>query len=163
YRDAGPLVEGPYDVYICGECIELCQSILEQEKRRRAPLDGSPQFPTIDAVVEALNNSMHGYHEAKRLLASVVHAHYGRLSRDAESHSAGQTAKTAILLVGPACSTRVLIMRVLSHAFGVPFAFGCAESLRAGTTNKWGSGNLFFDLLAAADFDLAAALHGILH
>src|SRR3977135_1038863 len=80
YRDVGPLVEGPGDVYICGECIELCQSILDQEKRRR----GGPQklftkVPTPREIVEHLDSYVVGQRITKKILAVAVHNHYKRL------------------------------------------------------------------------------------
>ena len=83
YRDVGPLVEGPGDVYICGECIDLCQSILDQEHRRRG--DTKQLFsniPTPRDIVTELDEYVIGQSAAKRVLAVAVHNHYKRLSLD---------------------------------------------------------------------------------
>ena len=80
YRDVGPLVEGPGDVYICGECIDLCQSILEQERRRRGT--SKPLFskiPTPRQIVAQLDQYVIGQEHAKKVLAVAVHSHYKRL------------------------------------------------------------------------------------
>src|SRR5919199_3888524 len=81
YRDVGPLVEGPGDVYICGECIELCQSIIDQEKRRRG---GSKalftHIPTPRTIKEKLDSYVIGQSRAKKVLSVAVHNHYKRLS-----------------------------------------------------------------------------------
>src|SRR5207247_11291978 len=83
YRDVGPLVVGPGDVYICGECIELCQSIIDQEKRRRG---GSQKLftkvPTPREIVENLDSYVVGQTVTKKILAVAVHNHYKRLSQD---------------------------------------------------------------------------------
>src|SRR3954451_23478379 len=80
YRDVGPLVEGPGDVYICGECIELCQSILEQERRRRGvPKTLFTDIPTPREIKEHLDSYVIDQDRAKKVLAVAVHNHYKRL------------------------------------------------------------------------------------
>ena len=70
YRDVGPLVEGPDDVYICGECIELCQSILEQERRRRGESKTLfSKVPTPREMVANLNQYVIGQERAKKTLS----------------------------------------------------------------------------------------------
>ncbi len=81
YRDVGPLVEGPGDVYICGECIELCQSIIDQEKRRRGGLqDAVTHIPAPRTLKEKLDQYVIGQNRAKKVLSVAVHNHYKRLS-----------------------------------------------------------------------------------
>src|SRR5579883_936625 len=81
HRDVGPLVEGPGDVYICGECIELCQSIIDQEKKRRGgPKAGTANIPSPRAIKEKLDASVIGQQRAKKVLSVAVHNHYKRLS-----------------------------------------------------------------------------------
>src|SRR5215472_1199599 len=88
YRDVGPLVEGPGDVYICGECIELCQSIIEQEKRRRR--DGSrglvTNIPSPRSIKDKLDQYVIGQQRAKKALSVAVHNHYKRLSLGEDGH-----------------------------------------------------------------------------
>src|SRR4026209_847745 len=77
YRDVGPLVEGPGDVYICGECIDLCLSILEQEQRRRT--GGRRLFnkiPSPRELVGNLDQYVIGQESSKKVLAVAVHNHY---------------------------------------------------------------------------------------
>src|SRR5213082_483679 len=81
YRDVGPLVEGPGDVYICGECIELCQSIIDQEKKRRGgPKQASANIPAPRSIKERLDQYVIGQSRAKKVLSVAVHNHYKRLS-----------------------------------------------------------------------------------
>ena len=80
YRDVGPLVEGPGDVYICGECIELCQSILDQERRRRGvPKTLFTDIPTPREIKDQLDAYVIGQDRAKKVLSVAVHNHYKRL------------------------------------------------------------------------------------
>src|SRR5690606_30160826 len=77
YRDVGPLVEGPDDVYICGECIELCNSILDQERRRRGePKTLFSKVPTPREMVSNLDQYVIGQERAKKTLSVAVHNHY---------------------------------------------------------------------------------------
>src|SRR5882757_4531314 len=81
YRDVGPLVEGPNDVYICGECVELCQSIIDQEKRRRGTTKTmSAAIPAPRTIKDKLDQYVIGQHRAKKVLSVAVHNHYKRLS-----------------------------------------------------------------------------------
>src|SRR5207247_1087185 len=74
YRDVGPLVEGPGDVYICGECIELCQSIIDQEKRRRG-VSKTPftHIPSPRSIKDRLDQYVIGQSRAKKVLSVAVH------------------------------------------------------------------------------------------
>src|SRR5512136_1304538 len=109
YRDVGPLVEGPGDVYICGECIDLCQSILDQEKRRKGPsktLFGD--IPSPREIVAQLDQYVIGQQTTKKVLAVAVHNHYKRLSLG-WGGSDVEIEKSNILLVGPTGSGKTLL------------------------------------------------------
>ena len=85
YRYVGPLVEGPGDVYICGECIELCQSIIEQEKRRRDP--SKNRLLEVDEIVQQLDRVVGGLRQDKQRLAAAVRGHYERLATVHEGYA----------------------------------------------------------------------------
>src|SRR6476659_9618032 len=88
YRDVGPLVEGPDDVYICGECIELCQSILDQERKRRGPSRKLfTSVPRPRDIVKHLDEYVTGQEHTKKILAVAVHNHYKRLMVHEEAES----------------------------------------------------------------------------
>src|SRR5215475_2276644 len=83
YRDVGPLVEGAGDVYICGGCVELCQSIIDQEKRRRglSQESASPES-TAGHLAARLAHFLQGQDEMAKALAAAGHCHYEHLARD---------------------------------------------------------------------------------
>ncbi|MBC8357073.1 MAG: ATP-dependent Clp protease ATP-binding subunit ClpX [Planctomycetes bacterium] len=163
YRDVGPLVEGPGDVYICGECIDLCQSILEQEQRRR----GSSkqlfrEIPTPREIAEHLDEYVIGQSSAKRVLAVAVHNHYKRLSLGWEGSDV-EIEKSNIMLIGPTGSGKTLLARSLARTLNVPFAIGDATTLTEAGYVGEDVENLLLKLLHAADFDVDAAQRGILY
>jgi ATP-dependent Clp protease ATP-binding subunit ClpX len=163
YRDVGPLVEGPGDVYICGDCIELCQSILDQERRRRGTT--KPLFtkiPTPREIVGHLDEYVIGQEHAKRVLSVAVHSHYKRLMAD-EEHSDIEIDKSNILLIGPTGSGKTLLARTLARVLNVPFAIGDATTLTEAGYVGEDVENLLLKLLHAADFDLEAAQRGVLY
>src|ERR1700694_4355784 len=122
YRDVGPLVEGPNDVYICGECVELCQSIIDQEKRRRgATKTLSASIPAPRTIKDKLDQYVIGQHRAKKVLSVAVHNHYKRLSLGEDSHGEVEVDKSNILLIGPTGSGKTLLARTLAKILDVPF------------------------------------------
>jgi len=163
YREVGPLVEGPGDVYICGECIELCQSILDQEKRRRG--GSSPLFkkvPTPREIVEHLDAYVVGQKVTKKILAVAVHNHYKRLMLSADAENDVEIEKSNIMLIGPTGCGKTLMARTLARALQVPFAIGDATTLTEAGYVGEDVENLLLKLLHAADFDIEAAQRGIL-
>jgi ATP-dependent Clp protease ATP-binding subunit ClpX len=165
YRDVGPLVEGPGDVYICGECIELCQSILDQERRRRGT--GKPLFNRIPApreIMGKLDEYVVGQDQAKKVLSVAVHTHYKRLQLGADGGLGDiEIDKSNILLIGPTGSGKTLLARTLARLLNVPFAIGDATTLTEAGYVGEDVENLLLKLLHAADFDLESAQRGILY
>jgi ATP-dependent Clp protease ATP-binding subunit ClpX len=163
YRDVGPLVEGPGDVYICGECIELCQSILDQERKRRGSSKQLfTKIPTPREIVAELNEYVIGQESAKRVLAVAVHSHYKRLMA-AEEEAEVEIDKSNILLVGPTGCGKTLLARTLARSLNVPFAIGDATTLTEAGYVGEDVENLLLKLLHAADFDIEAAQRGVLY
>ncbi len=164
YRDVGPLVEGPGDVYICGECIELCQSIIDQEKRRRG---GSKSLfthiPSPRVIKDKLDQYVIGQQRAKKVLSVAVHNHYKRLSLSDQGHGDVEVDKSNILLIGPTGSGKTLLARTLATILDVPFAIGDATTLTEAGYVGEDVENLLLKLLHAADFDIEAAQRGIVY
>ncbi len=164
YRDVGPLVEGPGDVYICGECIELCQSILDQEQRRRGPSKSLfTDIPSPRKIVDHLDQYVIGQTSAKKVLAVAVHNHYKRLNNDFQGNGGVEIEKSNILLAGPTGSGKTLLARSLARMLNVPFAIGDATTLTEAGYVGEDVENLLLKLLHAADFDVEAAQRGILY
>jgi ATP-dependent Clp protease ATP-binding subunit ClpX len=163
YRDVGPLVEGPGDVYICGECIELCQSILDQERRRRGT--SKPLFtkvPSPREIMSKLDEYVIGQELAKKVLSVAVHTHYKRLMLGNEGTDV-EIDKSNILLIGPTGCGKTLLARTLARMLNVPFAIGDATTLTEAGYVGEDVENLLLKLLHAADFDLESAQRGVLY
>ena len=165
FRDVGPLVEGPADVFICGECIELCQSIIVQEKKRRG--SGKQPFahiPSPRTLKEKLDQYVIGQTRAKKVLSVAVHNHYKRLSVTSESGPSDvDLEKSNILLIGPTGSGKTLLAKTLAKVLDVPFAIGDATTLTEAGYVGEDVENLLLKLLHAADFDIEAAQRGIIY
>ena len=163
YRDVGPLVEGPGDVYICGECIELCQSILEQENRRRGPTKQLfNKIPTPRELVTSMDEYVICQEHAKKVLAVAVHNHYKRLTMGWEDSDV-EIEKSNIMLAGPTGSGKTLLARTLARVLNVPFAIGDATTLTEAGYVGEDVENLLLKLLHAADFDIEAAQRGVIY
>lgn len=163
YREVGPLVEGPDDVYICGECIELCQTILDQERRRRGPTKQLfTKVPTPREITRHLNDYVIGQEHTKKVLSVAVHNHYKRLMISEDSNSDVEIEKSNILFIGPTGCGKTLLARTLARFLQVPFAIGDATTLTEAGYVGEDVENLLLKLLHAADFDIEAAQRGIL-
>jgi len=165
HRDVGPLVEGPGDVYICGECIDLCQSIIEQERKRRGSgkTAANANTPSPRSIKEKLDAYVIGQQRAKKVLSVAVHNHYKRLSLGDSNKNEVEIEKSNILLIGPTGSGKTLLARTLAKVLDVPFAIGDATTLTEAGYVGEDVENLLLKLLHAADFDIEAAQRGIIY
>ena len=176
-RDVGPMVEGPSDVYICANCVDLAHNIIRQEKRKLS--SAQPLFTTIPAprqIKEFLDQYVIGQEYAKKALAVAVHNHYKRLgtlepAAAADAASAAITAseneveidKSNVLLIGPTGSGKTLLAKTLARILNVPFAIGDATTLTEAGYVGEDVENILLKLLQNADYDLEAAQRGIVY
>jgi ATP-dependent Clp protease ATP-binding subunit ClpX len=168
-RDVGPMVEGPSDVFICANCVDLAHNIIRQEKRKLSaaqPLFNS--IPSPRQISEYLDNYVVGQKYAKKALSVAVHNHYKRLST---LEKAGEGApkdeieidKSNVLLIGPTGSGKTLLARTLARILNVPFAIGDATTLTEAGYVGEDVENILLKLLQNADYDLEAAQRGIIY
>jgi ATP-dependent Clp protease ATP-binding subunit ClpX len=163
YRDVGPLVEGPGDVYICSECVELCSSIIDSENSRKSSDDHMiTDIPSPREISGKMDEYVIGQEQAKKVLAVAVHNHYKRLNHE-WSDDEVEIEKSNILMVGPTGSGKTLLARTLARVLNVPFAIGDATTLTESGYVGEDVENLLLKLLHAADFDVESAQRGIIY
>ncbi len=162
-REVGPMVEGPNDVYVCANCVELCQNIFKQERRRVT--SSRPLFsaiPTPRSIKEFLDEYVIGQDAAKKALSVSVHNHYKRLTQ-IDKESGVELDKSNVLLIGPTGSGKTLLARTLARMLNVPFAIGDATTLTEAGYVGEDVENLLLKLLQTADYDVESAQRGIIY
>src|SRR4051812_38056938 len=166
-RDVGPMVEGPSDVYICANCVDLAHNIIRQEKGKLT--NTQPLFSTIPTprqIKEFLDAYVIGQEYAKRAMSVAVHNHYKRLSvseKPDQQTSDVEIDKSNVLLIGPTGSGKTLLAKTLARILNVPFAIGDATTLTEAGYVGEDVENILLKLLQNADYDLEAAQRGIVY
>ncbi len=164
------MVEGPSDVYICANCVDLAHNIIRQEKRKLT--SAQPLFSTIPSprqIKEFLDQYVVGQDRAKRSLAVAVHNHYKRLSvgdpnaAPEKKDSEVEIDKSNVLLIGPTGSGKTLLAKTLARILNVPFAIGDATTLTEAGYVGEDVENILLKLLQNADYDLESAQRGIVY
>jgi ATP-dependent Clp protease ATP-binding subunit ClpX len=164
-RDAGPMVEGPKDVFICKSCVELCHNIIRQELKRNSTARAVfNSVPTPREIVEFLDSYVVSQDFAKKVLGVAVHTHYRRLEHfDNSGDNDIEIDKSNILLCGPTGCGKTLLARTLARILNVPFAIGDATTLTEAGYVGEDVENILLRLLQAADYDLEFAQRGIVY
>ncbi len=168
-RDVGPMVEGPSEVYICSNCVDLAHNIIRQEKRKAT--NTGPLFSKIPAprqINEYLDQYIIGQDYAKKALSVAVHNHYTRLVTNTENAAEGaipdvEIDKSNVLLIGPTGSGKTLLAKTLAKVLHVPFAIGDATTLTEAGYVGEDVENILLKLLQNSDFDLESAQRGIVY
>jgi ATP-dependent Clp protease ATP-binding subunit ClpX len=162
------MVEGPSDVYICANCVDLAHNIIRQEKRKLTA--AQPLFSTIPSprqIKDFLDQYVVGQNYAKKALSVSVHNHYKRLTTQEgtpeERQNDIEIDKSNVLLIGPTGSGKTLLAKTLARILNVPFAIGDATTLTEAGYVGEDVENILLKLLQNADYDLEAAQRGIVY
>jgi ATP-dependent Clp protease ATP-binding subunit ClpX len=160
-RQVKKLIAGP-SVYICDECIDLCNDIileeLEPEEIREAPELAKPK-----EIFEFLNNYVIGQEDAKKSLAVAVYNHYKRVAVPASDSDDVEIEKSNILLIGPTGCGKTLLAQTLARMLNVPFAIADATALTEAGYVGEDVENILLKLIQAADYDVKQAEQGIIY
>ncbi|MBK8694516.1 MAG: ATP-dependent Clp protease ATP-binding subunit ClpX [Deltaproteobacteria bacterium] len=160
-RDVKKLIAGP-TVYICDECIGLCNDILVEEGEREENLRGSSPIPKPAEIKAILDDYVVGQDRAKKILSVAVHNHYKRI----EAKGAGEEVdlqKSNILLLGPTGTGKTLLAQTLAKILNVPFAIADATTLTEAGYVGEDVENIIVQLLQNADHDIERAQRGIVY
>jgi len=155
------LIAGP-GVYICDECIELCNEIIEEEL---AEIDevGSADLPKPHEIYGFLDSYVVGQERAKRILSVAVYNHYKRVRADKRSQDDVELQKSNILLVGPTGVGKTLMAQTLARLLNVPFAIADATALTEAGYVGEDVENILLKLIQASDYDIKRAETGIIY
>lgn len=162
------LIAGP-GVYICDECIDLCNEIIEEELNETAEV-GLEELPKPKEIFEFLNSYVIGQETAKKSLAVAVYNHYKRVqagvtngSAKSSKEDAVEVAKSNILVIGPTGCGKTYLAQTLARMLNVPFAIADATALTEAGYVGEDVENILLKLIQAADYDVKKAETGIIY
>ena len=161
------IIAGP-GVYICDECVDLCNSIIEaenyEEDNLEYTLNDLANIPTPKKIKDVLDEYVIGQEEAKKTLSVAVYNHYKRIAHEESSKKDDvEIQKSNILLLGPTGSGKTLLARTLAKILNVPFAIADATTLTEAGYVGEDVENILLKLIQAADGDIEKAEKGIIY
>ncbi len=155
------LIAGP-SVYVCDECVELCNDIIREEIREISPKRDGSELPTPHEIRAHLDDYVIGQEYAKKVLAVAVYNHYKRLRSGSESGGV-ELGKSNILLIGPTGSGKTLLAETLARLLDVPFTMADATTLTEAGYVGEDVENIIQKLLQKCDYDVEKAQRGIVY
>jgi len=155
------LIAGP-GVYICDECIELCNDIIEEELADTSEVRFD-ELPKPKEINEFLNDYVIGQEHAKKILSIAVYSHYKRVQSGGYHDAEVELAKSNILLVGPTGCGKTYLAQTLARMLNVPFAIADATALTEAGYVGEDVENILLKLIQAADYDVKKAETGIIY
>src|SRR5260221_1901575 len=155
------LIAGP-TVYICDECIDLCNDIIAEEVDQEETLSSSSNVPKPSEIKKVLDQYVIGQERAKKTLAVAVHNHYKRIDSQVVTGDV-ELQKSNILLLGPTGSGKTLLAQTLARVLQVPFAIADATSLTEAGYVGEDVENIILLLLQNADHDIEKCQRGIVY
>jgi ATP-dependent Clp protease ATP-binding subunit ClpX len=164
-REVKKLIAGP-TVYICDECIELCNDIIAEESQKEGPARPSERIPKPSEIKNTLDEYVIGQERAKRVLSVSVYNHYKRIQFQGESKKAKgevELQKSNIMLIGPTGTGKTLLAQTLAKLLNVPFAMADATTLTEAGYVGEDVENIILNLLQACDNNVERAQRGIVY
>ena len=155
------IIAGP-TVYICDECIDLCNDIMEEEWQKDRAIDLQQDILKPAEIKQILDGYVVGQNQAKRVLAVAVYNHYKRINTNFGDEDV-ELQKSNILLVGPTGTGKTLLAQTLARVLNVPFAMADATTLTEAGYVGEDVENIVLKLLQAADYDTERAEQGIIY
>ncbi|MGL5652101.1 MAG: ATP-dependent Clp protease ATP-binding subunit ClpX [Paraclostridium sp.] len=156
------LIAGP-NVYICDECVELCDEIIQEEVEETTE-EETVNLPKPKEMMNTLNDYVIGQEKAKKALSVAVYNHYKRIyGKNKGTNKDVEIQKSNILLLGPTGSGKTLLAQTLAKTLNVPFAMADATSLTEAGYVGEDVENILLKLIQAADFDIEKAERGIIY
>ncbi len=162
-KEVKKLIAGP-GVYICDECIDLCNDIIDEEKDREVSVKGTFKVPKPIDIKMYLDEYVIGQVQAKKTLAVAVHNHYKRINATSGKKTPDvEMQKSNILLIGPTGSGKTLLAQTIAKILNVPFAMADATTLTEAGYVGEDVENVVLNLLQAADYDVEKCQRGVIY
>ncbi|OGT19178.1 MAG: ATP-dependent protease ATP-binding subunit ClpX [Gammaproteobacteria bacterium RBG_16_57_12] len=155
------LIAGP-SVYVCDECVELCNEIIREEVEDKGQANHTAKLPTPHEINQILNEYVIGQERAKKILSVAVYNHYKRLEMGHRKDDV-ELAKSNILLIGPTGSGKTLLAETLARVLNVPFTIADATTLTEAGYVGEDVENIIQKLLQKCDYDVEKAQTGIVY